>query len=76
MRNWKRDPYAPGHLARGGKLDHVRLGLDHPRCKLTEDQVREIRESGENTQQLANKFKVSWSTVDRVRKGATWRSLK
>lgn len=75
MRNWKRDPYEAGHLSRGGRMDHVRLGADHPCSRLTEAQVIEIRKSEETTTALSKMFGVSWSTVDRARKGQTWRSI-
>jgi hypothetical protein len=37
--------------------------------------VIEIRNSEETTTALSKRFGVSWSTVDRARKGQTWRSI-
>ena len=75
MRNWKRAPYEPGHLSRGGRLDHTRLGSDHNCVRLTEEQVLLIRASDETNTKLAKQYGVSWSTIDRVRKRQTWKHL-
>jgi hypothetical protein len=50
---------------------------DGKRGKLTEEQVREIRENPEiGVEEFARRFGVDPSTVLKVRKGITWKSVK
>jgi hypothetical protein len=54
-------------------------GNEHPRSVLTEKDVIAIRKkslSEQSTLSLAKEYNVSWSTMDSVRKGITWRHVK
>lgn len=50
-------------------------GEKHPLSRLTESSVRSIRNSTESVRSLARKLRVSRTTVENVRKGASWRSV-
>ena len=62
-------------MLRAGRQRHVR-GIDHPRTKLTPDEVREIRkryESGGVTYaQLASEYGVSYPQVLKIVRRQTW----
>lgn len=49
-------------------------GTRHPKCKLTEDQVRAIRRRahGERYRDLATEFGVSFSSVQAIASGRNW----
>ena len=44
-------------------------------AKLTEDQVRNIKESSSPRRALAAKYRVSISTVDHIKQGLSWRHV-
>lgn len=71
----------PDHLFVGTIKDNAQdalrkkrhyVGEKNGRSKLTEQNVKEILNSGLNGQQLADKFGVSRSTINNVRRGDTW----
>lgn len=45
-------------------------------AKLTEQQVREIRQSPESLRVLAARYDVSWITIRNIRIGHTWKHVK
>ena len=49
-------------------------GVKNPASKLTLAQVAEIRRPGAGTNELARKFGVNRTTIQRVRSGKNWRS--
>jgi hypothetical protein len=51
-------------------------GETHPKAKLTEDNVREIRSSPERNCDIARRFDVSKQTIEGIRKGRTWKHVK
>lgn len=82
----------PKHLFLGNNADNVRdkvsknrhvFGTYHPRCKLTEDQVKEIRSAklcrtGPNkltAQMLAEKYGMSRRAIRSIFYGETWKHL-
>lgn len=50
-------------------------GTDHVLAKLTPAKVLAIRASGESSRKLAKTFGVTYSTVEQVRYGKTWRHV-
>lgn len=57
------------------KPERVLRGANHPRAKLSSEIAAEIREgfaSGINRNQLAAKYGVNWSTINRVVRGEAW----
>jgi hypothetical protein len=71
----------PNHLFVGTIKDNAQdalkksrhyVGEKNGRSKLTEENVKEILHSSLNGQQLADKFGVTRSTVNCVRRGDTW----
>jgi DNA transposition AAA+ family ATPase len=50
-------------------------GMDHGRHKLTDDDVRMIRESTETLRALAQKLGVTMATIGFVRRRVTWRHI-
>lgn len=75
----------PDHLFLGTQADNMEdkvskgrqnKGVDQPRARLTEAQVKEVRSTKESVQRLANKLGVSRMTVWRARVGATWKHLE
>jgi hypothetical protein len=80
----------PGHLYLGNQSRNVQDAYDRkrrsalrgeacPRSKLTESQVKEIRELAKapncNRTQLARQFGVRWQTVTSILTGRTWRHI-
>jgi hypothetical protein len=54
------------------------VGAKHPRAKLTDAQVREIRAlsvCGEKTAHIAKRYGVDFKTISRILKGIGWRHL-
>lgn len=51
-------------------------GAKHGMSKLTDEAVREIRESTESHAALARRYDVSDTTIAYVRKGRTWRHVR
>jgi len=71
----------PDHLFVGTQKDNAQdalmkgrhyIGEKNGRSKLTKENVKEILASDLNGQQLANKFGVTRSTINNVRRGDTW----
>jgi hypothetical protein len=71
----------PSHLFVGTQKDNAQdalkkrrhyVGEKNGRSKLTEENVKEILASNLNGQQLADKFGVTRSTINNVRRGASW----
>ena len=72
----------PHHLLLGTQADNVAdreerhrrnvVGVRNPRAKLTEDNVRFIKEVAMNERPLAVQFKVSESTIRDIRAGRSW----
>ena len=73
----------PDHLFVGTHLDNMRdcskkgrkskkpvnVGESNARCKLTDDQVSEIRASSENYKAIAGRYDVNPSTISRIKSG-------
>lgn len=63
--------------SRAENLQHAHAnGLRNTVSKLTPETVKEIRESDEPTQQLADRLGVGYNAVWNVRKGNTWAYVK
>lgn len=71
----------PDHLFVGTQKDNAQdalkkrrhyVGEKNGRSKLTKENVKEILTSDLNGQQLADKFGVTRSTINNVRRGASW----
>ena len=65
--NWAHVPGALPRLSRAGEKS--------PQAKLTEDDVRAIRASGETRHQLAARFGVTRATIGMVLRRDTWKHL-
>ena len=77
----------PAHLLLGSQADNMRdkkergrsrgapPGENHPKNKLTEEQVREIRVATGSCREIAIRYGVSKSTIVEIRAGLTWRHL-
>jgi DNA-binding transcriptional regulator YiaG len=52
-----------------------RIGENHKRSKLSEADILEIRESSLTNRQLADKFKVTWENIKRIKARITWRHI-
>lgn len=65
-------------IERGRKISKPphKFGESHGASKLTELDVREIRGSSIETKELARKFGVSKTTIERVRNRKTWSHIK
>jgi hypothetical protein len=50
-------------------------GEDHPRAKLSQHDVQEIRKSNQSTRELMIKYGMSQVQVDSIRRGASWRLI-
>ena len=77
----------PQHLFLGTNLDNVAdrvrkgrgvvfVGINHPRAKLTEDDVHSIRASTLTLKQLALQFGVSTRAIHCAKTGITWSHLE
>lgn len=53
-----------------------KMGKSHPRSKLTEKDVREIRASELGATELAKKFGVSQGAISKIRLRLSWTHLK
>jgi hypothetical protein len=74
----------PRHLTSGtqaqnvqDKLDSGRqyAGEDHHSCKLTPDDVNAIRASDKPTPAMAREYGVHYTTIFKIRKGKTWKTV-
>lgn len=78
----------PSHLMVGSYLDNTRdminkgraihnpmVGSKHPRSKVTEEDVLEIRENKEGNGAIAKRYNVSVSAIAHIRKMITWRHV-
>jgi hypothetical protein len=60
-----------------GKLPNLR-GIDHPKCKLTEQQVREIKvliSAGTGTRAIGRKYGVSQGAIEMIARGTNWKHI-
>jgi len=71
----------PAHLEIGTQAENMadmirdgtsNKGIKNPNCKLTEEQVHEIRASTETNTLLAKKYNVSQPTISNIRAGKSW----
>ncbi len=74
----------PEHLEIGTHADNIRdrvernrsaRGSNHGRAKLTEDNVRYIRNTNETTYFLAKEFDVDRKTIRNIRQFKTWKHV-
>jgi hypothetical protein len=74
----------PEHLCLGTHMENMRdrnlrnrtaKGTRHGRCKLTEEQVLQIRASDEKGVVLAKQFNVSTTIISRIKAGQSWKHL-
>lgn len=74
----------PNHLFLGSSIDNVADKMSKGRqakgqiqgsSKLTVDKVAEIRKSKETYKQIANKYEVGVSTINKIRARITWRHV-
>lgn len=74
----------PAHLFRGTQVENIKdrdtknrqaRGKQVGSAKLTEENVWEIKKSSDSRRVLANRFGVSTTAIDYVRKGKTWQHL-
>lgn len=66
------------HSHQQGAYKEIGRGENNPKHKLTETQVREIRRlysEGTTQKELANRFKVGWSTIHNIVHNLTWKHL-
>lgn len=57
---------------RGKKIPHRLLGTNHPRAKLSDEDVRTIRRSSEKSTALASKFGLSKTQIGSIKKRKSW----
>lgn len=59
------------------RFSTVQPGEDHPRARLTQEQVVYIRKVGKDRtlRNLATQFNVSPSTIDAIRRGVNWKEV-
>lgn len=64
-------------MRRGRGNGQIPGGTDHPSARLTEDEVRTIRESSDSSTQaeLAKEFGVSSSTISGIIRGRIWKHV-
>lgn len=79
----------PGHLYGGTKSQNVqdshdrgrrnysymRRGVNHPSNKLTESQVKEIKDSNAKHYKIAEYYGINRSTVTAIKSGKIWRHI-
>lgn len=74
----------PDHLIPGTHADNVRdrvlrnrsaIGSSNGRAKLTEDQVREIKQSNLTQAELAKKYNVDRKVIYSIRKNLNWKHV-
>lgn len=74
----------PDHLFLGSGADNMRdrdsknrqpMGSKHGCSKLTEEQVRAMRNSSEDHEFFASRYDVHYSTIRRARAGKRWKHL-
>lgn len=51
------------------------IGTENASAKLTDKDVRFIKQSNKTTAELARMFSVAWPSIDKVRKGLRWRHV-
>lgn len=75
----------PTHLKEASIIDNMQdmvrdgnsiRGIKHPKCKLTEAQVLEIRASDKSQKELAQIYNIAISTVSDIKIGYTWAWLE
>ena len=77
----------PDHLFLGTKLDNSKdcnqkgrfksnVGINNPRAKLSEDQVRVIHLEGGSQIAIARKYGVSQQLVSRIKAGGVWKAME
>lgn len=71
----QQDASRKGRLKWKGPRPGLRRGEQHPGAKLSADDVREIRASGESMYALARRFGVSDVNIHRIRTRKIWRSV-
>lgn len=74
-----RDKIAKGRQARGGPGKYAAKGAAHPMAKLSEAQIRSIRQrlsNGEQPVELARDLSVSRQLIYQIRHGKIWRHLQ
>ena len=64
-------------IVAGEDINHFtpKRGSDHPRSKLTEEQVEDIISSKEPLRSLAERYNISLNTVKNIRNGRSWKHL-
>ena len=74
----------PAHLRQGTPKDNSKDRSERLRAmhgekntfaKLTDAQVLKIRASADSFSRLAKEYKVSWFTIDLIKRGKSWRHL-
>jgi hypothetical protein len=58
-----------------GKSNTWARGANNPKARLTADEVRAIAASAEQTIVLARRYHVDRTTIQRIRRNASWRVL-
>jgi hypothetical protein len=67
-----RSDNAKDAFARHRKIPHRLVGADNPRAKLSEDQIRTIRDSEERSADLARRYGLSKTQVGHIRSRKSW----
>lgn len=79
--------FNPAHLFLGTHTDNMQdmskkgrqrtpLGIDHPQTYLSEQQVREIKQSKVSLKELSIKYNTTMATISNIRRGKTWKHIK
>ena len=58
-----------------GKRNNWTKGARNPKARLTEEDARQIKYSRAPTQELAAQFDVSYTTIQRIRRGHSWQHV-
>lgn len=62
-------------ISKGRDKKRALKGMAHPNSKLTDDDVRAIKASNEQTKALSRRFKISEAVIHDIRKGKIWRHI-
>lgn len=77
----------PSHLFLGTDKDNTRdmfekgrqnrvKGMAHPRCKLTENQVKSIYNDSRRHSQIAEDYGIHQTQISRIKRGVSWAHLQ
>lgn len=73
---WRRNGTERPYVTKDGEDGRSKLGANHARAKLTEEDVRNIRASTANNCTLGRKYGVAANTIKAIRERRIWKYVK